>query len=121
MELLLPARGALRYNFSAKSALNFGYELEGQSYLLQNSPSMPSLFPSNDYELRKSEIRTRIELNQALSSFIRLNLQAGIAPAYRFGLDNDASAGSTFEDGARSVGSLGMPMYFRIGLNFVSP
>lgn len=117
MELLLPARGALRYNFNALSSLNFGYELEGQSYLLQNSPSASDLFPTNNYELRKSEIRGRIELNQALSSFIRLNVQAGVAPAYRFDLEDDGS-----NDGNQiSVGSLGLPMYFRIGLNFVSP
>lgn len=117
MELLLPARGALRYNFSAKSSLNFGYELEGQSYLLQNSPGRET-FATNNYELLKSEIRGRIELNKALSSFIRLNLQAGVAPAYRFGLDSEASASS---DNEVSIGSLGLPMYFRIGLNFVSP
>lgn len=117
MELLLPARGGIRYNFSALSSINFGYELEGQSYLLQNSPSSADLFPTNNYELRKSEIRGRIMLNQALSSFIRLNIQAGVAPAYRFDLEDDGS-----NDGnVVSVGSLGLPMYFRIGLNFVSP
>jgi hypothetical protein len=117
MELLLPARGGIRYNFSALSSINFGYELEGQSYLLQNSPSNTDLFPTNNYEVRKSEIRGRIMLNQALSSFIRLNIQAGIAPAYRFDLEDDGS-----NDGNQvSVGSLGLPMYFRIGLNFVSP
>ncbi|WP_338759351.1 hypothetical protein WAF17_11565 [Bernardetia sp. ABR2-2B] len=117
MELLLPARGGIRYNFSALSSINFGYELEGQSYLLQNSPSAPDLFATNNYELRKSEIRGRIMLNQALSSFIRLNIQAGVAPAYRFDLEDDGS-----NDGNQvSVGSLGLPMYFRIGLNFVSP
>ncbi len=116
MELLLPARGGLRYNFSALSSINFGYELEGQSYLLQNSPGN-DLFATNNYELRKSEIRGRIMLNQALSSFIRLNIQAGVAPAYRFDLEDDGS-----NDGNQvSVGSLGLPMYFRIGLNFVSP
>ena len=121
MELLLPARGAVRYNFSAKTTLNFGYELEGQSYLLQNSASNPDLFPTNDYELRKSEIRPRLELNKGLSSFIRLNIQAGVAPTYRFSLDNEDSAGETFKEGERVVGSMGVPMYFRIGLNFVSP
>lgn len=121
MELLLPARAGLRYNFSALSSLNFGYELEGQSYLLQNSPSASDLFPTNNYELRKSEIRARVMLNQALTSFIRLNVQAGVAPAYRFHLDNDASAKTGFDNGERSLGSLGVPMYFRIGLNFVSP
>ncbi|WP_338814834.1 DUF6268 family outer membrane beta-barrel protein [Bernardetia sp. Wsw4-3y2] len=116
MELLLPARGSLRYNFSAKSSLNFGYELEGQSYLLQNSPNN-DIFATNNYELSKSEIRGRIELNKALSSFIRLNLQAGVAPAYRFDLANGASNDAN----EVSIGSLGLPMYFRIGLNFVSP
>ncbi|WP_375559352.1 DUF6268 family outer membrane beta-barrel protein [Bernardetia sp. OM2101] len=116
MELLLPARGGLRYNFSAKSSLNFGYELEGQSYLLQNSPGN-DLFATNNYELSKSEIRGRIMLNQALSSFIRLNIQAGVAPAYRFDLADDASSDANDV----SLGSLGLPMYFRIGLNFVSP
>ncbi len=115
VELLLPARGSLRYNFTAKSTLNFGYELEGQSYLMQNADNGTDFFATNEYELSKSEIRPRIELNQAITSFIRLNLQVGVRAAYRFDLAEDAKAD------AITTNNIGVPVYFRIGFNFVSP
>lgn len=120
MELLL-ARGTLRYNFTGKSSLNLGYDLEGQSFLLQNSSKNDNLFATNNYEFRKSEIRPRIELNKALSSFIRLNIQTGLAPVFRLRLDKDKQAKASYQKGERIVSNLGLPMYFRIGLNFVSP
>jgi hypothetical protein len=115
MELLLPARGTLRYNFTPKSSLNFGYELEGQSYLMQNADNGPDFFATNNYELSKSEIRPRIEINQAITSFIRLNLQLGVRAAYRFDLAPDTTSDPV------NVNDIGVPGYFRIGLNFVSP
>lgn len=115
VELLLPARGSLRYNFSAKSTLNFGCELEGQSYLMQNATNGTDFFATNEYELSKSEIRPRIELNKALTSFIRLNLQVGIRATYRFDLAQDTTSDQI------NVNNIGIPAYFRIGLNFVSP
>ncbi len=65
LEMLLPARAAVRRNFSSKSFLMFGYELEGQSYHLQGedgaslSPTFESNFDVNSWELRKSEIRAK--------------------------------------------------------------
>ncbi len=46
LEMLLPARGAVRRNFSTKSILMFGYELEGQSYHLQSRTNQPLGFGS---------------------------------------------------------------------------
>lgn len=117
-ELLLPARGALRYNFSVKSLLLLGYELEGQSYLLQSSASAPlnNFSPNNELELRKSEVRARIQLRKSITDFIWLDAQVGMRVAYRFDLDiNEGSNSPILEN------NIGFPLYFRFGIALVSP
>ena len=116
LELLLPARGAVRHNFSTKSLLMFGYELEGHSYFLEGTPDNGLGFPTDDLELRKSEIRTRISWDKSLSDFIWLNLQAGLRVNYRFTLDQDAGASDAIINN-----NIGMPLYFRVGFSLVSP
>ncbi len=117
-ELLLPARGAVRYNFSVKSLLLFGYELEGQSYLLQSSTSAPlnNFMPNNELELRKSEIRARVQLRKSITDFIWLDAQIGMRVAYRFDLDSNESSNKPILEN-----SIGLPLYFRFGIALVSP
>jgi hypothetical protein len=112
MELLLPARGALRHNFSTKSLLKIGYELEGHSYFMESVENITS----NELELRKSEIRPRVSWDKSLSDFIWINLQAGVRVNYRFDLDEDAGA-----DEALLENNIGLPFYFRVGFSLVSP
>lgn len=117
-ELLLPARGAVRYNFSVKSLLLFGYELEGQSYLLQSSAAAPlnNFMPNNGLELRKSEFRTRIQFRKSITDFIWLDAQVGLRMAYRFDLDlNESQKTPILEN------NIGFPLYFRFGIALVSP
>jgi hypothetical protein len=118
-EMLLPARASLRYNFSVKSLLLFGYELEGQTYALQgsNKAGFNSFAPKNtDLELRKSEIRARLQFRQALSNFIWLDAQAGARIAYRFDMDEtEAMTEAVLEN------KIGIPLYFRVGIALVSP
>ncbi|MGB3617377.1 MAG: DUF6268 family outer membrane beta-barrel protein, partial [Catalinimonas sp.] len=119
-ELLLPARGHLRYNFSVKSLLLIGYELEGQTYALQTSGDAPfagELFPpDNELELRKSEIRGRVQFRRSLTDFVWLDLQAGVRAAYRFDLDANPDATEALLEN-----NIGVPLYFRVGLALVSP
>ena len=117
-ELLLPARGSMRYNFSVKSMLLFGYELEGQSYHIQPSDNATfGEFPSDDaLELRKSEIRPRIQFRQSITDFIWLDAQAGVRVAYRFDLDENAEMSDALLEN-----NIGVPLYFRIGISLVSP
>lgn len=118
LEVLLPARAYLRRNFSPKSFLMLGGELEGQSYHLQGpaSTTFQGDLANNDWELRKSEIRTRISWDRAITDFIWFNVQAGTIITYRLDVDTT----STSPD-AWLTNSLGIPFYFRFGIQLVSP
>lgn len=122
VEMLLPARAAVRRNFSAKSLMMFGYELEGQSYHLQRandnnpSPLFYSDANTNDWELRKSEIRARLSWDKSITDFIWFNVQAGAVVNYRVAIDQDASQSEAWLDN-----NLGIPFYFRFGIQLVSP
>jgi len=118
LEVLLPARAYLRRNFSPKSFLMVGGELEGQSYHLQGpaSTTFQGDLSNNDWELRKSEIRTRISWDRAITDFIWFNVQAGTVITYRLDVDTT----STSPD-AWLTNNLGIPFYFRFGIQLVSP
>lgn len=115
MELLLPARGHARYNFSTKSMLMFGYELEGQSYHVQSASGSNTTYGFSQMELRKSEIRARISWDKSLTDFVWLNVQAGVRPMYRYDLAQQASTDAFITN------KMGVPLYFRVGINLVSP
>jgi hypothetical protein len=117
-EMLIPARAHLRYNFSVKSLLLFGYELEGQSYHMQSMSNAPfnTFNPNTDLELRRSEIRARLQYRRSLSNFIWLDAQAGARIAYRFDMDeSEAMKEAVLEN------NIGIPLYFRLGIALVSP
>ena len=123
LEMLLPARAAVRRNFSTKSFLMLGYELEGQSYHIQGDDTgfFPSAAfgapPGNDeWELRKSEIRARISWDKAITDFIWFNVQAGAVITYRMDVDLNESASNAW-----LTNDLGIPLYFRFGIQLVSP
>ena len=120
LEMLLPARAALRRNFSSKSILKLGYELEGQSYHIQSGDiDVNSVFrggDGNDWELRKSEIRPRISWDKSITDFIWFNVQAGAVITYRMDVDREAGASDAW-----LKNSPGIPFYFRFGIQLVSP
>lgn len=122
LEMLLPARAAVRRNFSSKSFLMLGYELEGQSYHLQGedsaslSPTFGSNFDVNSWELRKSEIRVRVSWDKSITDFVWFNIQAGALMTYRMDFDMEAADRSPWISN-----SLGIPFYFRFGIQLVSP
>ena len=122
LEMLFPARAALRRNFSTKSFLMLGYELEGQSYHIQEdgaiSTSAAFAAPqvNDDWELRKSEIRARISWDKSITDFIWFNVQAGAVITYRFDIDLESGASNPW-----LTNDLGIPFYFRFGIQLVSP
>ncbi len=122
MEMLLPARASVRRNFSTKSILMMGYELEGQSYHIQErddtsvSPVFGSVSTANDWELRKSEVRARLSWSKSISDFIWFNVQAGAVVTYRMDIDQEAS-----DDSAWLNNNAQVPLYFRVGIQMVSP
>lgn len=115
LELLLPARGHLRYNFSTSNMLQFGYELEGNQFY---SPLAAS--PNGEVFIQRGELKPRIMWDKKIAGFIWFNLQAGLRYNWRFDVMNAYDARK--DDSQRYFSSkLGNPLYFNVSLNFVSP
>jgi hypothetical protein len=114
MELLVPARGHLRYNFSTASIVQLGFELEGNQFWM----SVPNS-PTGTLFLQRGELKPRIMWDKKLSGFIWFNVQAGLRYNYRFD-------GMNVYDGKAKnqryfTSALGNPLYVGFSLNFVSP
>lgn len=114
MELLLPARGHLRYNFSTSSIVQLGYELEGNQF----SMSIPGSTNGTIF-LQRGELKPRLQWDKKLSGFLWFNAQAGLRYNWRFdGMDvyNGEALNQRYFTSA-----LGNPLYIGFSLNFVSP
>lgn len=114
MELLLPARGFLRYNVSTTNMFQFGYELEGNQFWMDLANSK-----NGSVFIQRGEMKPRIMWDKKLSGFIWLNLQAGLRYNWRFDVMNEYNARK--EAQRYFTSSLGNPFYFNISLNLVSP
>ncbi len=112
MELLLPAKGFIRRNFSTKSLLLAGFELEGNQYLL------PGGFNNSDLFLQRGEIKPRLQWERQLKNFIWLSAQAGARINGRFNY-TDKYNGKDEDDLFRT--SLKTALYFNLSINLVSP
>ncbi len=123
-ELLLPARGHVRYSFNARSMLFAGFELEGQSYRLNNNSDIN--WGRDFVELRRSELRFRLMYERSLVNFIWLSVQAGYRVNYLYDLD-ELDDGREFYRGFFgdqpyfATNDLSNPWYFNISINLVSP
>jgi hypothetical protein len=119
-EILFPARANGRYNFSKTALLLFGYELEGQSYRIGQLST-----GNNSYEIRRGELRPRIEFQKQLSGPFWMNFQAGYRIDYSFNAD-ELKAGKEFfrgffgEQPFGMINSLGNAAYITIGISFVT-
>lgn len=114
----MPARANLRRTFSARSMFLFGYELEGGSYHMQFTRAPFDTQRFDALELRKSEIRLRLSWEKSLNNFYWMTLQAGYRIMYKFDLSEmESSPAGEFLVENRVPGAV----FFRIGLNFVSP
>lgn len=114
MELLLPARGVVKYNFSTSNILQLGFELEGNQYLM-NLPNSQN----GKVFLQRGELKPRVSWDKKVTGFLWMSAQAGIRSNFRFDVMNKYDAR---EDNQRYFTSnLGNPFYFNLSLNFVSP
>jgi hypothetical protein len=124
MEAVFPARVHYRRSFSPRSLLLLGYELEGNSYHLQNRNN---IFNTNqnkyeNLELRRSELRLRVIYERSLYQFVWLSVQAGYRYNYRFNVDDGEFFRGFFGDQKYVMeNKLTNPLYFNISLNLVSP
>jgi len=131
VEALLPARAHFRYAFNKRTLLLAGFEIAGSSYHLANTDQ---LFPDNGtsgmiegydnktIELRRSEIRPRLDFQRAITDFIWVGLQAGYIVNYSYNLDS-----GNFYRGLGSDRPFVMENdvtsapYFQVSINLVSP
>lgn len=126
VEALLPARGHVRYKFSARSLLMFGFELEGNSYRIGNAEN--SILQNEDLEIRRSEIRTRFMYQKQLTGFIWVAAELGYRINYSYNVDY-VEDGKDFlrlfdivDDRPNyMINTIGNPLYFNLSLNLVSP
>lgn len=121
LELLLPARFNYRRNINAKNMLLAGWEIEGNTYRIQNDENQYNL-PFNDIELRRSELRLRMAWEHALSPQFWFNVQAG----YRYNWSFDADRGDFFRPFGDDTpflaeNILGNTAYVNFSISWVSP
>ena len=114
MELLLPARGFLRYNVSTTNMFQAGFELEGNQFWM-NLPNSKN----GSVFIQRGEMKPRIMWDKKVSGFIWLNAQVGLRYNWRFDVMNEYDARK--ETLRYFTSNLGNPFYFNISLNLVSP
>lgn len=114
MELLLPARGHLRYNFSTFNIFQLGFELEGNQYWMA-APAEPS----RQLFIQRGELKPRVQWDKRLAGFFWLSMQAGWRYNWRFDVMKEYDARK--ESLRWYEGRIGNPFYFNVSLNFVSP
>lgn len=120
-EILFPARAHVRYNFSKDALILAGFELEGQSYRIDDYS-----VGNNSFEIRRGELRPRIEFQRKLSGYIWASAQVGYRIDYSYDADELNSCRDFFrgffgEQEFAMRNNLANTFYFNIGLSFVSP
>ena len=124
VETLFPARGDVRYNFSPRSMLFAGFDLEGTSFRIGNKNELAD--PYNDLELRRSELRFRLKYERQIIGFIWVSVKAGYRYDYSFNVDrvengDDFFRGFFGDQPYMMENSLTNPLYFNFSINLVSP
>jgi hypothetical protein len=130
-EMLLPARASVRRSFNSRNLLLVGYELEGQTYRIDSRELFdtvnfddPDEF--NNLELRRSELRFRVDYQKSLSGFIWLSLQVGFRYNYSFNVDElpankDFFRGFFGDQPYLLENNLSNTFYSMLSINLVSP
>lgn len=131
VEALLPARAMIRYRINSEKLLSFGYNFMGASYGLTNfgsisqdvAPNFNSLAQAQDVQLRRSGIRAGFNYQQALSGFIWLSVEAGYRINYSYNVDEGGDFLRLLGDDTPFFmeNEFTNPLYFTIGLSYVSP
>lgn len=82
-EILFPAKASYRRKFNPTNILLAGYELEGASYRLYDTK-----FNAQNLELRRSELRFKLDYQRQLKGFYWIGIQAGVIANYSFTVDD---------------------------------
>ncbi len=120
VEALFPARAALRRTFNSRTLAFFGYELEGNSYLIRNR-SNEFTGGIDNLELRRSELRIRLVLERSIKDFIWFSLQAGLRYNARFHVDGKEFFRGFGDQPYFLENSLSNALFVNFSINLVSP
>lgn len=123
-ELLLPARGHVRRTFNPRSIALFGFELEGQSYRINNRATAD--LGTNPFELRRSELRIRLDYQRSIKNFTWLGVQLGYRYNWAFDVDelpggDDFFRGFFGDQPYAMKNILANTLYLQLSINLVSP
>lgn len=124
-EILAPARMHGRYAINNKNLILFGYELDGASHRLNG---VTNAYGANSIELRRGEIKARIDYQFQVTGFFWASIQVGYRINYAFQVDEVDGR----HDFTRLFGlgvdqdfwlnnGIGNTPYVHFSLNFVSP
>jgi hypothetical protein len=94
IEALVPAYIKGRYNFSEKSLLYFGYDIEGASYNL--SINNPAITQYQSLQLRKSNVRVLLEYQRELYQIVWFSIAAGMRQPINFNITTRHDLGGYF-------------------------
>ncbi|MCU0446982.1 MAG: DUF6268 family outer membrane beta-barrel protein [Microscillaceae bacterium] len=121
IEALAPARVQYRRNLSKKDLLLIGYDLQGNSFRLNNRNNVFNTTTFNELELRRAELRLGITYERALSRLIWLSAQVGYRYNWEYNIDNGDFFRSLFDNKPFLIDNkLSNPLYVGISLNWVS-
>ena len=127
IEALLPARAFYRYSINQTNLLLAGFELEGASYRI-GGLSNPTAGEISSFEIRRGEIKARVEYQRRLVGFFWWSVQAGVRIDYSYDADYLDDGNETLRvfgivgDAPFSMrNSLGPAPYFNFSISFVSP
>jgi len=121
-EILFPARAHVRRTFNPRNLLLVGYELEGQSYRVEQLSTA-----DQSWEIRRGELRARAEYQRQLSGFVWFTAQMGWRYDWSYNVDALGNDGRDFFRGFTGnqtyamLNQLGSALYFNIGVHLVSP
>lgn len=110
MEILLPARGHVRYRPNAKNIFQLGYELEGNQFVANIN--------NQDIFIQRGELKPRLMWDTKLSNYYWLNLQVGYRINWRFEAVDKYNG--KLENLVLSS-KLANPFYFGVNINFATP
>jgi len=120
-EILFPARAYVRYKVNKSALLLAGFDFEGHSYRIEDYS-----VDGNSFEIRRGEVRPKIEFQTKLVGYFWLSVQAGYRWNWSFDADqldgnNDFFRGFFGDQQFAMVNNLDNPFFFNVGINFVSP
>lgn len=123
-EILFPARANVRRTINPRNMVFAGFELQGQSYRLYNDVNLRS----QDLEIRRGEIRLRMEYQFSIKDFLWISAQAGYRINYRYttdylpdGKEIYRAFGLLKDDPYVMDNNISNPWYMNVSLNLVSP